>query len=129
MPLLHFLVFVLVSLVVFVAMVRVSLRRRAAPPDKGRVAIAAFLVVVVGMVFAKWGANTGLHWSVYYGLPAAMTVFLPPVLFRMRGWEILEYLVMASLNAPAIHVVFSLLFGWNEYMPFLHIPSLWMGNG
>lgn len=122
---LHFIVFILVSLVVFIAILGVALRRRSAPVGRGKLAGVAFVVVVVGMVFAKWGANFGLSWIVYYGLPAAVTVLLPPIAFRMRGREILEYVLMASVNAPIIHAVFSFFFGWNEYMPFIHIPSLW----
>ena len=120
----HFVTFILVSLVVFVVILRVALRRRTERPRPAALAAMAFVVVVVGMVFARWGATHGLPWPVYYGLPAATTVFLPPLSFRMRGREALEYLVMASLNAPAIHVAFSLLLGWREYMPFIHVPSL-----
>ena len=121
----HFLGFIVVSLIVFVLILRVALRRRAVRPASGRVLAVAFVVVVVGMVFAKWGAITGLSWVIYYGLPALVTVALPPRVFRLRGAEIGEYLLMAFLNAPAIHIVFSLFLGWHEYLPFIHIPSIW----
>lgn len=125
MPPMHFIVFMLVSLIVFLAILRIALRKRPTAIGSGKLAAAAFVVVVIGMVFAKWGANVGLNWVVYYGLPAAMTVLMPPILFRMRGREIVEYLLMASVNAPLIHVAFSLFLGWHEYMPFIYIPSLW----
>jgi hypothetical protein len=128
-PPIHFVVFILVSLVAFVATVRFALRRRVTPLGGGKLAVVAFIVVVVGMVFAKWGANIGLHWIVYYGLPAAITILLPPLVFRMRGREVVEYLVIASLNAPVIHVFFSFFFGWHEYMPFIHVPSMWAASG
>ena len=124
MPLLHFAVFVLVSLIVFLAILRVALRHRTERPGAVPLAVISFIVVVVGMVFAKWGATHGLHWALYYGVPALTTIFLPPIFFRMRGRESLEYLLMASVNAPVIHIVFSLFLGWREYMPFLHVPSL-----
>ena len=123
-PLIHFAVFVLVSLVVFLAILRVALRRRSERPTAVELAAISFIVVVVGMVFAKWGATHGWHWAVYYGVPAATTILAPPLYFRMRGREVVEYLIMASLNAPVIHVVFSLFLDWNEYMPFIHVPSL-----
>ncbi len=124
MPLVHFTAFVITSLIVFLAILGVALRGRTDRPKPVAVAAVAFVVVVIGMVFAKWGATHGLPWPLYYGLPAAMTVFLPPLYFRMHGREAVEYLVMASLSAPAIHATFSLLLGWNEYMPFIHVPSL-----
>jgi heme A synthase len=123
-PQLHFFAFMLVSLVVFVAILRVALRKRPLPPGLGAVAAVSFILVVLGMGFAKWGANAGLHWAFYYGLPAAVTILLPPLYFRMRGREIAEYVLMASVNAPVIHVVFSFFLGWHEYMPFIHVPSL-----
>jgi hypothetical protein len=61
---------------------------------------------------------------VYYGIPAALTWLLPPVVFRMRGREIAHYLPSAVLVAPLIHVVFAFFLGWTEYMPFIPVPSL-----
>lgn len=120
----RFVVFILVSLAVFYGILRLTLRKRPEPMENAKLAAVALVVVVVGMSFAKWGALTGLSWVVYYGLPAAVTLFLPPIAFHMRGREILEYEIMAFLNAPLIHIVFSLFVGWHEYMPFIYIPSL-----
>ena len=120
----HFAAFLVVSFLGFLAILRIALRRRAAPPSPGRVAWVSFVVVVVGMVFAKWGATHGLHWLIYYGLPAATTILLPPFVFRLRNREVVEYVAMACAIAPAIHVLFSFFLGWNEYMPFLHVPSI-----
>ena len=50
---------------------------------------------------------------------------LPPLALKIRRAEILRYLPMAILMAPAIHVFFSLFVGWHDYMPFpVYIPSL-----
>ena len=125
MPPLHFVVFVLVTLLVFVAILRFVLRDRPIKPSSGRIAVVAFVVVVVGMGFAKWGANSGLVWFVYYGVPAAVTVVLPPLALRMRQREVMWYLALALVSSPAIHAFFSLFVGWHEYMPFWRIPSLW----
>ena len=121
----HFLAFIALSLVVFVALLTWVLRSRAIPPDRGRVAVVTFVVVVVGMCFAKFGANLGLHWALYYGLPALVTLLLPPIAFRMHRGELVSYIVLAFASSPAIHAFFSFFVGWHEYMPFWHIPSLW----
>jgi hypothetical protein len=64
-------------------------------------------------------------WWIYYGFPALMTFFLPPLVLRMNIAEMGGYLPMAVLMAPAIHVFFSLFIGWHDYMPFpFYIPSL-----
>lgn len=89
----------------------------------------ALVVVVVGMCFAKFGATIGLPWPVYYGIPAATTLALPPLAFRMQRTEIAWYLMLAFVSSPAIHAVFSFFVGWHEYMPFWHIPSAWDRRG
>jgi len=125
MPPLHFAVFILVSIVVFVGILRWVLRGRQATPSPALVAAVAFIVVVVGMCFAKFGANTGLPVYLYYGIPAAVTLLMPPLAFRMSGGESLWYVALAFLSSPAIHFVFSFFVGWHEYLPFWRIPSVW----
>jgi hypothetical protein len=120
----RFAVFILVSLAVFVLVLRLVLRRRATQPAWWRILVIAMIVVPGGMVFARWGATAGLAWWVFYTAPALVTVVVPPFVFRMARIEAVEYLVLALLMAPAIHTVFSFFLGWNEYMPFLPVPSL-----
>ena len=116
--------FVTVSLLVFVALLRFVTRHRASRPRPTAIAAVAAVVVVGGMVFAKFGNNFGLPWWIYYTVPAAATLFVPPATFGFRGRELAQYLVLAFLSSPAIHVAFSLFFGWHEYMPFIPVPSL-----
>jgi hypothetical protein len=75
------------------------------------------------MVFAKFGHNAGLPWWIYYTVPALATLVLPPATFRFSGKELAQYLVLAFLSSPAIHVAFSFLLGWHEYMPFIAVPE------
>lgn len=35
-----------------------------------------------------------------------------------------QYLALAFLSSPVIHVLFSFLLGGHEYMPFIPVPSL-----
>jgi hypothetical protein len=120
----RFSIFVLVSLVAFVAILYFVTRQRTQRPGTIAVAVVATLVVVGGMVFAKFGNNAGLAWWIYYTVPALATLLLPPLLFRFSGKELAQYLVLAFLSSPVIHVVFSFLFDWHEYMPFIPVPSL-----
>jgi hypothetical protein len=116
-------VFILVSLAVFVFVLRLVLRRRAMESWLGIIMIA-LIVVPGGMLFARWGVAAGLAWWVFYTVPALVTLLVPPFAFRMARSEAVEYLVLALLMAPVIHTVFSLFLGWKEYMPFLPVPFL-----
>lgn len=84
------------------------------------------VVVICGMLFARYGHIIfRLPWWIYYGLPALMTFFLPPLSLRMNRAETSRYVPMAILMAPAIQVFVSLFIGWHDYMPFpFYIPSL-----
>ncbi len=123
-PALRFPVFVLVSLVVFVGILGWVTRKRPVRPSLAVLAGIAGVVVAGGMVFAKLGQNAGWHWSVYYTVPALVTLVVPPLALRFSATELWRYLVLAALSSPVIHALFSFLLGWHEYMPFLHVPSL-----
>ena len=122
---LRFWVFVLVSLVAFVAILGFATRQRIERPRNAVIVAVAAVVVVGGMVFAKYGNNAGLPWWIYYTVPALATLLVPPATFGLRGKELAQYLALAFLSSPAIHVVFSFLLGWHEYMPFIPVPSMW----
>ena len=50
---------------------------------------------------------------------------IAPIALRMHRAETLRYIPLAFLMAPAIHMFFSLVVGWHDYMPFpIYIPSL-----
>lgn len=120
----RFPILILVSLVVFVAILRFVTRRRTNKPSITSVIVVAAIVVVGGMLFAKFTQNAGWPWWIYYTVPAFVTLVLPPATFRFTGQELWRYLLLAFLSAPAIHVAFSFLLGWHDYMPFIQVPSL-----
>ena len=121
----RFWIFVAVSLIAFVAILHLVTRHRIERPRAAAIAGVAAIVVVGGMVFAKYGNNVGLPWWIYYTVPALATLVLPPLAFRLTGRDLVKYLVLAFLSSPAIHVAFSFLFGWKEYMPFISVPAWW----
>lgn len=65
-----------------------------------------------------------MPWWIYYPVPALATLLLPPFVFKLLGRELAQYLTLAFLSVPAIHVAFAVFLGWNEYMPFIPVPSL-----
>jgi predicted permease len=122
---LRFWIFVLVSLVAFIAILRFVTRHRTRDPRRATVLAVAAIVVVGGMAFAKYGNNIGLPGWIYYTGPALAALLLPPIVFKLRGSELAWYLGLAFLSSPAIHVAFSFLLGWKEYMPFIPVPAWW----
>jgi len=120
----RFSIFVLVSLVAFIEILHFVTRSRTQRPQMTTVISVAAVVVVGGMIFAKFGNNAGLPWWIYYTAPALTTLLLPPAVFKFSAKELTQYLVLAFLSSPAIHVIFSLFFDWHEYMPFIPVPSL-----
>jgi hypothetical protein len=123
----RFFVFILAALLLFVAVVRWVIRGRIVKPGWFSMLVLATIVVPVGMIFARYSHLFfhDLPGIVYYSIPALITFCLPPLWFRMSRREIVQYVPLALLMAPVIHVVFSLLAGWHDYMPFpVYIPSL-----
>jgi len=120
----RFPVLIVVSLIVFVMILRFIVRKRPHQPSATSVLVVSAIVVVGGMLFAKFTQNAGWPWWIYYTVPALVTLLLPPITFRFSGQELWRYLVLAFLSAPAIHVAFSFFLGWHDYMPFIPVPSL-----
>jgi hypothetical protein len=87
------------------------------------VSVVAVVVVVAGMFFGRYGLQFGLPWWIYYPIPALVTILLPPLVVTMGTRRTILCLVLAAISAPLIHVLFALLLGWNEYMPFIPVPS------
>jgi hypothetical protein len=75
------------------------------------VLVVSAIVVVGGMLFAKLTQNAGWPWWIYYTAPAAVTLLVPPLAFRMSRSEVWKYLLLAFLSAPVIHVLFSFFLG------------------
>ena len=123
----RFPIFIAVSFVLFIGIVRIALIGRSRAPEARTTLWVAMIVVVAGMLFAKAGAAIGLPAAVFYGIPALVTWILPPRTFKMSAREIAIYIPLAILMAPAIHVFFAYFFGWTEYMPFIPVEASFRG--
>ena len=111
---------------VFLAVLVLALRRRTSKPSPAILFVLTVVVVVCGMLFARYGHILfRLPWWIDYGVPALTTFLLPPLVLKMNLEEMGRYVPLAVLMAPAIHVFFSVFVGWHDYMPFpVYIPSL-----
>jgi hypothetical protein len=120
----HFPAMILASLFIFYLVIRIVIGKKDFSKKIKSIFLLSLLVVVVGMLFGKYGAQIGLKWWIYYPVPMLMTVLLPPIVLKMNLKKTLLYLLLSFLSAPIIHVLFSFFLGWSEYMPFLDIPFI-----
>lgn len=118
----HFPIMILASLIVFFIVIRIVLSKQQFDQNYMAIILLSILVVILGMLFGRYGAIWGLKWWIYYPIPMLMTVLLPPMALKLNIKKTISYLVLSFLSAPFIHVVFSFFLGWTEYMPFWKIP-------
>lgn len=121
----RFFVYMGAALLVFLALLAFVLRARQQRPAVPMIALA-LVVVVGGMTVARVTHGWGLSGWIFYLIPALVTFALPPLVLRMSVRELLTYVPLAVVMAPAIHICFSYFFGWHEYMPLFYVAS-WNG--
>jgi hypothetical protein len=119
----HFPIMIVASVMLFHIVIWIVLGKEEFRNSFRQIFLLSVLCVVIGMLFGKYGANWGLPWWVFYPVPMLVNVFLPPVILKMTFRQTILYLVLSFLSAPAIHLFFSLLFDWTEYMPFWKIQG------
>lgn len=117
-----FLVYLIVAMAVYYVVLRITVGKR---PDKPYIMVAflAVFVTAAGMIFARITYGKEMPWWIFYGIPVLFTYLLAPVLLRMSRKEFLLYTPLALLAGPVLHIFFSFLIGWHEYMPLFYIPS------
>lgn len=122
----RFPIMILFSLLVFLFVIRMVVKKNEFNKKKYLIYILSIVVVVIGMLFGKYGANAGLKWWIYYTVPMLINVFLPPIALKMNFSKSLLYVALSFLSTPFIHFFFSFFFNWHEYMVFWEIG--YVGN-
>ena len=117
----QFLVYMFASMAVYFVVLTFTVRKRTPRPFI-KLLILAFIVTAGGMIFARITYSKELPWWIFYGIPVLMTYLFPIVLLRMSRRELFIYIPLAILMAPAIHIFFSFLFDWHDYMPLFYVP-------
>ena len=120
----HFPIMMLASFALFYLVIRIVIGKREFNEKIKSILILSLLVVVIGMLFGKYGAQMRLKWWIYYPVPMLMNVLLPPIILKMSLRKTILYLFLSFLSAPIIHALFSFFLGWSEYMPFWDIPFI-----
>ncbi len=97
-----------------------SLGRGPGPSWLGA-AVAAIVISLIGILFAKYGAQFGVPWLVY-AAPMLAAVAIPPIAFRFGFWRTCAYVALVCVAAPLLHAAFFYGMGWDDYIPFLRLP-------
>lgn len=87
--------------------------------------IIGIITVFGGFIFSRFGEYLKLPDYIYYIVPVLLIVLLPPLSLNMKTDQTLKYLIFFVLSVVLIHVLFSLIVGWKDLLPFIKIPSLW----
>lgn len=120
-PYYPFLVYMTAALLVCCGMLIFTVRKRSPRPTL-KIGILTLVITCGGMLFARIAYGLSLPWWIFYGIPVVLTFVLPPTILRMSRRELATYLPAAALMGPVIHIFFSFLFGWHEYMPLFYVP-------
>lgn len=121
---LRFQVMAAVTYMIFLCVVRIAMG--------SQYKAKSFLVSIIG-VFTVFGSFIISRYNVVLKLPdflcyilvVLLTVFLPPLSLKMKSDQTLKYIAVGFVAIPLLHLLFSLLLGWGEYLPFIPLPSLW----
>jgi hypothetical protein len=117
----QFLVYLFVAMVVYFAVLTFTVRKRSSRPYL-KLLLITLIVTAGGMLFARYTYWRALPWWIFYGIPVLMTYLFPMAILRMSRKELLRYVPLAILMGPAIHIFFSFLFDWHQYMPLFYVP-------
>ena len=79
----HFPIMILFSIIIFFVIIRIVIGKQNFIEKRTSIVLLSFLVVVIGMLFGKYGQQWGLKWWIYYPVPMLMTVLLPPLILKM----------------------------------------------
>ena len=101
-----------------------SLGRGGPGPSWLESAIAAIVISGIFIVCAKYGVRLGLPPMAYYAAPLLAAVAIPPIFFHFGFWRTLAYVALLCAVTPLLHAFFFYALGWDDYMPFLHLPAL-----
>jgi hypothetical protein len=118
---LPFMVYMAAALVVCFSILLFTVRKRSPRPTL-KIVLVTLVITSGGMLFARITYGLALPWWIFYGIPVILTFVLPPFILRMARRELFTYLPAAALMGPVIHIFFSFLFGWHEYMPLFYVP-------
>mgnify|MGYP000879884613 CR=1 FL=1 len=120
----RFLVIAAVTYLAFLSVIRLVLGSQY-KAKSFLINIIGILTVFGGLLIGKYGNFLKLPVYIYVALPVLLTVLIPPLALKMKSDQTLKYLAFSILAVPVVHIFFSFLVGWDDFLPFIKIPSLW----
>jgi len=90
-----------------------------------RINLIGMVTVYGSLIISRFGGQMKLPEYIIYIVPVLLIVLLPTLSLNMKTDQTLKYLVLFPVSIFLLHVLFSLLLGWRDLLPFVRINSLW----
>lgn len=87
--------------------------------------VVSVLVAVPMVLLGRLGFHVGWPGWLYYLITLPLALLVPKYAFGLRWPEWVIYVAAGMATGAATHVLFSLLIGYGNYMPFWPIDPLW----
>lgn len=121
---LRFIILATASYFLFLCVIRIILGT-AYKAKSFRINLIGIVTVFGSFIIGHFGEQLKLPDYIVYIVPVLLIVLLPTLSLNMKTNQILKYLVFFLVSILLLHLLFSLLIGWNELLPFIKVPSLW----
>lgn len=119
----RFLIMAAISYIVFLGTVRIVMGSQYKSKS--------FLINIIGMLAVYGSFVLKLYKGsikpsiIYYILIILLLIFMPPLSLKMKSPQTLKYCALAIIAIPVLHLLFSLLLGWNNLLPNFPLRSIW----
>ncbi len=120
----RFLVMLAITYMAFLCVIRIAMGNQY-KAKSFLINIIGILTVFGSFIISRYNGILKLPGFIYYILIILLAVFLPPLSLKMKSDQTLKYIAIGFVTIPILHLLFSLLLGWGEYLPFIPLPSLW----
>ncbi len=120
---LRYLVMAAISYIAFLSIVRIAMG--------SQYKAKSFLINIVGILAVYGSFILKLYKGairptiIYYILIIFLIIFIPPLSLKMKSDQTLKYCAFVIVGIPVLHLLFSLLLGWGNLLPFFPIRSIW----
>ncbi|NMA67469.1 MAG: hypothetical protein GX957_14765 [Clostridiaceae bacterium] len=90
-----------------------------------RINLIGVVTVFGSFIIGRFGEQLNIPDYLIYIIPVLLIALLPTLSLDMKTNQTLKYLIFYPASIFLLHLLFSLLTGWNDLLPFIKIPSLW----
>ncbi|NLM75389.1 MAG: hypothetical protein GX187_04765 [Clostridiaceae bacterium] len=117
---LRFIILAVAAYFVFLCIIRIVLGS-VYKTKSFRINLIGVVTVYGSFIIARFGRQLNLPDYVLYIVPVLLIVLLPTLSLNMKTNQTLKYLIFFPVSILLLHMLFSLLVGWNDLLPFIRV--------